>query len=112
MTRWKDVPEPFQIGITTGSYQDKGKLVIDEEKLRAALTDNYDAVVQLFTQGSQYTYSEALNDPNKRAVRYKEAGIAQRIYDILQDNIRITRNANGKKVSCLKKRELQEIDGI
>jgi len=39
--------------ITTGSYQDKGKLVIDEEKLRAALTDNYDAVVQLFTQGSQ-----------------------------------------------------------
>jgi len=44
-------------------------------------------VVQLFTQGSQYTYSEALNDPNKRAVRYKEAGIAQRIYDILQDNI-------------------------
>jgi len=56
-----------------------------------------------------YTYSEALNDPNKRAVRYKEAGIAQRIYDILQDNIRITRNANGKKGILLEKRELQEI---
>jgi len=106
----------YQIGITTGSYQDKGKLVIDEEKLRAALTDNYDAVVQLFTQGSQYTYSEALNDPNKRAVRYKEAGIAQRIYDILQDNIRITRNANGKKGILLEKAgiagDLTEYDNL
>ncbi|HOM01292.1 MAG TPA: flagellar filament capping protein FliD [Acetivibrio sp.] len=93
----------YQIGITTGLYQDKGKLVIDEEKLRAALTDNYDGVVQLFTQSSQYTYSQALNDSDKRSVRYKESGIAQRIYDILQDNIRTTRNASGKKGVLLEK---------
>ncbi|WP_038287723.1 flagellar filament capping protein FliD [Acetivibrio straminisolvens] len=106
----------YQIGITTGLYQDKGKLVIDEEKLKAALNDNYDAVVQLFTQSSQYTYSESLNDPAKRATRYNESGIAQRINDILQDNIRITRNASGQKGILLEKAglvgDLTEFDNL
>lgn len=39
-----------EIGITTSSnYLDKGKLEIDEEKLRKALVDNPDAVMKLFT---------------------------------------------------------------
>lgn len=93
----------YQIGITTGTYQEKGKLVIDETKLKAALNDNFDAVVQLFTQSSQYTYSESINDSGKRSTRYNESGIAQRINDILQDNIRITRNSNGQKGILLEK---------
>ncbi|OOE14392.1 flagellar hook-associated protein 2 [Fictibacillus arsenicus] len=39
-----------EIGITTTSiYQDKGKLEIDEKKLREALATNPDAVMKLFT---------------------------------------------------------------
>ncbi|MCM3731575.1 flagellar hook-associated protein 2 [Fictibacillus nanhaiensis] len=39
-----------EIGITTSkNYLDKGKLVLDEEKLRKALADNPDAVMKLFT---------------------------------------------------------------
>lgn len=39
-----------QFGITTGSYSEKGKLYIDEEKLRAAITENPDQIGALFGQ--------------------------------------------------------------
>ncbi|MFE4712072.1 flagellar filament capping protein FliD [Paenibacillus sp. NPDC056722] len=39
-----------QIGITTGSYSEKGKLVLDETKLREALQANPDKVTALFAQ--------------------------------------------------------------
>lgn len=39
-----------QIGITTGSYNEKGKLVLDETKLRAALQANPEKVSALFAQ--------------------------------------------------------------
>ncbi|MFZ5988615.1 MAG: flagellar filament capping protein FliD, partial [Bacillota bacterium] len=93
----------YDIGITTGLYQDKGKLIIDETKLRDALSNNYDAVVQLFTKESQYTYSESLEDSTKRTTRYNESGLAQRLFDITQDNIRTTRNSNGQKGALLEK---------
>jgi flagellar hook-associated protein 2 len=40
------------IGITTSDYLDKGKLYIDEDKLRAALEDDPEAVQKLFTNTS------------------------------------------------------------
>ncbi|WP_338553378.1 flagellar filament capping protein FliD [Paenibacillus sp. KS-LC4] len=39
----------LSIGITTGSYSEKGKLVLDESKLRAALETEPDKVISLFT---------------------------------------------------------------
>lgn len=39
-----------QIGITTGSYSEKGKLILDETKLRAALADKSEDVYALFGQ--------------------------------------------------------------
>lgn len=36
------------IGITTGPYQDRGKLVIDETKLREAITENPNKVYEVF----------------------------------------------------------------
>ncbi|AOZ93240.1 flagellar filament capping protein FliD [Paenibacillus crassostreae] len=39
-----------QIGITTGSYSEKGKLILDETKLRAALAENPEDVYALFGQ--------------------------------------------------------------
>jgi flagellar hook-associated protein 2 len=55
------------IGITTSDYLDKGKLYIDEDKLRAALNDDPGAVQKLFTNTS---------DSSSGAV-----GLASRIYD-------------------------------
>lgn len=40
------------IGITTGTYTEKGKLVLDESKLRAALESNPNEVTELFSNNS------------------------------------------------------------
>lgn len=90
----------YEIGITTSnSYEDKGKLVIDEVKLKQAIEDNPDKVAQLFTKESTYAYTDSAN----RSLRYEQEGLAQRLYDIIQDNIRFTRDENGKKGILLEK---------
>ncbi|WP_126428724.1 flagellar hook-associated protein 2 [Brevibacillus marinus] len=57
------------------AYMENGKLYIDEEKLRKAISENGDAVAKLFANYSDH------DDP---ATRYKETGIAQRLYDELK----------------------------
>ncbi len=45
------------IGINTGAWQEHGKLHLDEEKLRAALSKDTEGIMQLFTrnvEGSEY----------------------------------------------------------
>jgi flagellar hook-associated protein 2 len=70
------------IGITTSpNYMDGGTLVIDENKLSAALDKNYDGVVSLFTKSSSIPAWE--KDSSKLAKRASESGIAQRLNDIL-----------------------------
>lgn len=105
-----------KIGITTGTYEMKGKLIIDETKLKAAIKDNVDGVVQLFTQDSQYSYNDGLSDSAKRKSRYQEVGLANRLYDILQDNIRTIRDDGGKKGALLEKAgiagDITEFDNI
>ncbi|HEX3029892.1 MAG TPA: flagellar filament capping protein FliD [Clostridia bacterium] len=91
------------IGISTGSYLDKGKLTLDETKLKAALAANPDQVTKLFTNTSDTSYSQALNDSSLRTTRYNESGLGQRLYDIIQDNIRTTRNNGGQKGALLEK---------
>ena len=93
----------YDIGIASSSYTDKGKLKIDESKLKNALTNNFDQVVKLFTNESEHTYRDSLDDSTKRAERYTESGLAQRLYDIIQDNVRTTRNSDGKKGTLLEK---------
>ena len=58
------------IGLSTGSYKDNGKILIDETKLRKALTDNPDQVVSLFTTTSSSTDA---------ATKFKQSGLAARI---------------------------------
>ncbi|EMS70391.1 flagellar filament capping protein FliD [Ruminiclostridium cellobioparum] len=92
------------IGITTSSfYQDKGQLVIDETKLKNALANNSEAVVNLFTNSSDVTYFEAMDDQALKNKRYEESGLANRISDIIQDAIRTSTNKDGKKGSLLEK---------
>ncbi|ACV61581.1 flagellar hook-associated 2 domain protein [Desulfofarcimen acetoxidans DSM 771] len=55
-----------KIGITTGSYQDNGKLIISEKKLKEAIQKDPDGVMDLFTKSGD---------------TYKEKGLAGRLYD-------------------------------
>jgi flagellar hook-associated protein 2 len=63
-----DLKQLSDIGISTGIYQDKGKLVIDEAKLRQAISDKPEQVMNLFNSKDDTTSSNA-------------HGIAVRMYD-------------------------------
>ncbi|NWQ39677.1 flagellar filament capping protein FliD [Bacillus sp. EB106-08-02-XG196] len=69
------------IGISSRSYQDKGKLYVDETKLRAAIQADPDAVEKLFSQ---------LGDPSKGT-----SGVINQISDVLQDGIKELTNKAG-----------------
>jgi flagellar hook-associated protein 2 len=78
------------IGIRSSAWTDRGKLYIDEEKLRKALSENPEQVFSLFTRQSDITYNYAVNNPEYRSERYEESGLIYRLYDVIQDNIRTT----------------------
>lgn len=60
------------IGITTCVYyQEKGKLVIDEAKLKTAISENPEEVIELFTKVS--TATDATQ-------KYQESGLIERLY--------------------------------
>lgn len=71
-----------EIGITVGegygSYKDGGKLHIDEDKLREAISEDPDFVMNLFTQSSKSTDEKTA---------YNETGVAKRLYDSLEGAI-------------------------
>jgi flagellar hook-associated protein 2 len=93
------------IGIDTSSdYTERGKLIIDETKLRNAITNNPDQVQAIFskTSTSVPSYSATLSAAD-RNTRYREEGIANRLSDIIQDNIRTTRDSGGKKGILIEK---------
>jgi flagellar hook-associated protein 2 len=92
------------IGITSRSYQDNGKLHIDEDKLRQAIINRPDEVKDLFKQQSQTIPSYTRNlKADERNVRYKEQGLFWRLSDIIEDNISILRDDNGRKGILLEK---------
>lgn len=62
------------IGINTRSYYEYGKLYVDEDQLREALTSNLEGVMELFT-----------NSGDTQATQ----GIAYRLYNIVDENIEI-----------------------
>ena len=90
------------IGITTGSYTEGGKLHIDESKLKEALETKGDEIMMLFCKESEIEYSPDLT-AEERAKRYKESGLMQIIYDIIEDNIRTKRDKDGRKGILLEK---------
>lgn len=66
----------YDIGLDTSSdYKDNGKLILDEEKLRAALSTNLDKVQQLFSN--------------------KTDGVGQALGDILKDTANISSGSPG-----------------
>ena len=92
------------IGIGTTSYLDGGKLTVDEANLKEALRNNPDEVAKLLNgvDPDNPTYSRTATTEQRRS-RYTKSGVFQRIADILEDNISVYRNAEGKKGILLEK---------
>jgi len=84
------------IGISSSDWTDRGKLYVNEEKLRKALTENADKVIQLFTSQSDVIYTTAATDPEAKKERRAENGIIYRLYDVLQDYARTSTIENRK----------------
>lgn len=96
----------FTIGISTGTYDEQGKLYIDETKLKAAIESDPEGISNLFTQqSSSYAGTTSVRSLNNSqlSTRYKEEGLAYRFYDILQTNISTIRDNNGNKGLLLEK---------
>jgi flagellar hook-associated protein 2 len=94
-----------QIGIQTSrDYRDRGKLVLTNggADLKKAIAEQPDRVVELFSRRSEISYSATLT-AEERTQRYAQSGLAARLSDILNDNIRTTRDENGKKGILLEK---------
>jgi flagellar hook-associated protein 2 len=93
------------IGINTGSYTEKGKLTIDETKLKQAIQDDPDGVMNLFSkQSTSYSTINARNlTSDQRQIRYNEEGLAYRLFDIIEDNISTLRDSNGNKGALIQK---------
>jgi flagellar hook-associated protein 2 len=87
------------IGINTENYMDNGKLVINEDKLRAALADDPEAVGALF---------------NKKGTGFSDSGIAVRLHQETKSDISLIRekagNASDNYDSSLLGKEMIEID--
>jgi flagellar hook-associated protein 2 len=102
--------QPFQaagislqeIGITTGSHFERGRLHINETRLREALSARGEQITSLFTNQSAIAYSPDLTSA-QRAQRTAESGIAHRVSDVLQDMVRLTRNSHGRKGTLLER---------
>jgi flagellar hook-associated protein 2 len=72
-----------QIGITTGDYRSGGKLVIDETKLKTALSEKPDEVMNLFTKS-------ATQDGNK-----SQMGYGRRVYEEINLSLDQLKNKAG-----------------
>lgn len=74
-----------EIGITTGDYSEKGKLYIDEAKLKEAISKNGNGIMELFTKKSTSTDA---------ATKFAESGLIERLYDQLNGTmIKLTEKA-------------------
>ena len=94
-----------EIGIeTSNNYRDNGKLVLKGggSTLKAALAEDPEKIIELFARTSDIAYSPNLTAA-ERAGRYAESGLAHRLSDILNDNIRTTRDSSGCKGALLER---------
>lgn len=84
----------YSIGITTSSdYKTNGRLVINETVLKDKIKNSPDLVMNIFSKESSTSYGDVLEDSTKSTQRYKDNGIVNRLYDVIQNNIRTSRSA-------------------
>ncbi|NLY19119.1 MAG: flagellar filament capping protein FliD, partial [Clostridiaceae bacterium] len=92
------------IGISSRSYLDRGRLTIDEDRLKEAIRQKLDEVKNLFINQSETVpeYTRELT-ASERSARYKEQGLLFRISDIVEDYISTIRDKDGRKGILLEK---------
>lgn len=92
------------IGISSKSYLDYGKLSINESKLKDAILKDPDSIMDLFAkQSTTLPIYDRKANLEQRNSRFKEEGLVNRIYDIIQDNISIMMDSSGNKGLLLEK---------
>ncbi len=91
-----------EIGIENSSDYSKFELIIDETKLKSALSENPEEVMALFNKEEDIKYSSTISSED-RASRYDEVGFAQRVGDILKGAVRTKRDINGYKGTLVEK---------
>ncbi|WFD10030.1 flagellar filament capping protein FliD [Tepidibacter hydrothermalis] len=100
-----------QVGITTGKYQDKGKLKIDEDKLKEAIQNDVDGVMDLFfsksdiTESSINSASSSDEKNNLRAEKRAETGLITRLFDDITDGMKgiIDKSGTGENSDLYRK---------
>lgn len=100
-----------QIGITTGKYQDKGKLKIDEDKLKEAIQNDVDGVMNLFFSNSDITEIDIKNASSTdekndlRAQKRAETGLMTRLFDDITDGMKgiIDKSGTGENSDLYRK---------
>ena len=92
----------FEVGIRTTDYSSNGRIEIDESKLKAALENNFENVMELFNKTSSVEYDRNLTTAELE-IRFDESGFAQRINDVLKMNITTIRDESGNKGLLLEK---------
>ncbi len=101
----------FDIGIDTGTYDEKGKLIIDEDKLKEAIENDPDEVMNLFTQqSSSYSGLTSARKLSSSALttRYNEEGISYRFYDVIAKYTSTIRDNSGNKGLLLEEAGTQD----
>lgn len=89
-----------EIGISTSAnYMENGKLVLDETKLKDAFSQKPSKVIEMFSKQSSYDYT----DGEHREDRYNGNGIANRLNDLMNDYVRLSRDSNGNKGILIEK---------
>lgn len=92
------------IGISSKSYSDNGKLYLDEDKLKNALLSKPDEVAKLINgvSSENSSYSRTATAEQK-ADRYSKSGVFQRVSDIIDNHVSTIRDSNGRKGILLEK---------
>lgn len=88
----------YDIGISTGSYDNRGVLEVDEDKLMQAINDDPEYVLDLLFQQPDISASPYLT-PEQQQQRYEESGLFVRIFDIIEAATRTMSGVEGSLVS-------------
>jgi flagellar hook-associated protein 2 len=87
-----------QIGITTGSYYEKGKLSLDTEALEEALQNDPDGVIRLLTNNETVSLPDnptSSDIANAKTLEKNRQGLFYSLYDVLDNQIKKVSNQAG-----------------
>jgi flagellar hook-associated protein 2 len=82
-----EIKQLSEIGITTGHYSEGGKLFINENKLKSALTDRPDEVMNLFSKKAEVAGNES------------QMGLGMRVYENINDSIKELKRKAGSSLT-------------